>query len=205
MLTAGYVSTLADGPEDTKISALVDLTDGVMLNNRSTVTTPDVDASNGVIHIIDKVITIPNAVDAAIANPSFSVLVSALTRSDLSTDFVATLSAEGPFTIFAPTNKAFMDLLASNPDWDELSDIPAALLEQVLKYHVVAGANVTASEITDGMTPATFEGSMITINKDGDAVTVTDGNMNVAKVQIANVQTSNAVIHAIDRVILPKM
>jgi len=204
MLSAGYVSTMASGPEDTKISALIDLSNGVMINNRSTVTSPDVAASNGVIHVIDKVITLPNAVDAALSNPAFSVLVQALTRSDLSTDFVATLSAEGPYTIFAPTNDAFVALLEGNDDWSELGDIPASVLESVLKYHVIAGANVTASEITDGMTPETFEGSTITINNT-DGVKITDANMNVSTVQIADVQTSNAVIHAIDKVIIPNL
>lgn len=204
MLEAGYVSTMAVGPQDTKVSALVDLTSGVMINNRAKVSTPDVSASNGVIHIVDKVITIPNVVDAALANPAFGILVQALTRSDLSTDFVATLSAEGPFTIFAPTDQAFLDLLAGNDDWDALGDIPVSVLESVLKYHVVAGANVTAAEITDGMTPETFEGSTITINNT-NGVTVTDANMNVATVQIADVQTSNGVIHAINKVILPTL
>ena len=204
MLAAGYVSTMADGPEDTKISALIDLTNGVMINNRSIVSTPDVMASNGVIHIIDKVITIPNSVDAALANPSFGILVQALTRSDLTIDFVATLSSEGPFTIFAPTDQAFLDLLAGNDDWDALADIPVAVLEAVLKYHVIAGTNVTASEITDGMQPQTFEGSTITINNTS-GVQITDANMNVSTVQIADVQTSNGVIHAIDKVIIPKL
>lgn len=204
MLSTGYVNTMADGPEDTKISAIVDISNGVKINNRSTVTTADVAASNGVIHIIDKVITIPNAVDAALANPSFSILVQALTRADLTTDFVATLSTEGPFTIFAPSDKAFMDLLAGNDDWDALADIPVAVLEAVLKYHVIAGSNVTASEITDGMQPETFEGSTITINNT-NGVKITDANMNVATVESADVQTSNGVIHAIDKVIIPQL
>ncbi len=204
MLSAGYVSTMASGPQDTKISALVDLTDGVMINNRAKVATPDVMASNGVIHVVNKVITIPNSVDAALANPSFSILVAALTRDDLTTDFVATLSAEGPFTIFAPTDKAFMDLLAGNMDWNELSDIPVSVLESVLKYHVVAGDNVESTEITDGMMPETFEGSTITINNT-DGVKITDANGDVATVQIPNVQTSNGIIHAIDRVIIPQL
>jgi len=203
-LTAGYVNTLSDGPEETKLSLLVDLTDGVMLNNRSKVTQADVAADNGVIHVIDRVITRPSVVDAALDNPNFSILVAALTRDDLTTDFVATLSAEGPYTVFAPTNKAFEDLLAGNDDWDELADIPVAVLEAVLKYHVVAGTNVHSTEITDGMMPETFEGSTVTINNT-NGVVLTDQNGGTATVQIADVQTSNGVIHAISAVILPKL
>lgn len=201
-LTAGYVNTLADGPQNTKVSLLVDLTSGVKLNNRATVTTADVEADNGVVHVIDRVITIPSVVDAALANPNFSILVQALTRADLTVDFVGTLSGEGPFTVFAPTNDAFVALLESNASWNSLDDIPVATLEAVLKYHVIAGDNVAAAEIIDGAQPTTFQGGTITLNTT-NGVTVTDANQNIANVIVADVQTSNGVIHAINKVILP--
>jgi transforming growth factor-beta-induced protein len=200
-LTAGYVNTLATGAQQTKVSLLVDLTAGVRLNNRAVVTTADIDADNGVVHVIDKVLLVPNVVDAALANPNFSILVAALTDERLTDiDFVTILKGDGPFTVFAPTNAAFEALLASNEDWNGLADIPAATLEAVLKYHVIAGDNVTASEITDGLTP--FEGSTFTINTT-DGVVITDKGGNESTVQIADVQTTNGVIHAISRVLLP--
>ena len=202
-LTAGYVNTLATGAQDTKISVLVDLTDGVKLNNRATVTTPNIDADNGVVHVINNVLTVPSIVDAALANANFSILVEALTDSRLaSADFVNTLNGDGPFTVFAPTNAAFQNLLDSNDDWNSLADIPAATLEAVLKYHVVVGDNVTSGEIVDGLTPTTFEGSTFTINTT-NGVVITDKGGNESTVQIADVQTSNGVIHAINRVLLP--
>ena len=202
-LATGYVSTLADGAQQTKVSLYVDLTAGVKLNNRSTVTTPDVMADNGVVHVIDKVVLVPNVVDAALANPNFSILVAALTDERLTEiDFVTILKGDGPFTVFAPTNAAFEALLASNEDWNSLADINAATLEAVLKYHVIAADNITSSEITDGAQPVTFEGSTITINTT-DGVVITDKGGNESTVQIADVQTSNGVIHAISRVLLP--
>ena len=69
---------------------------------------------------------------------------------------------------------------------------------------MIAGDNVTSGEIMDGSTPATFQGENVTLNKDNEGVTVTDANARVATVQIADVQTSNGVIHAIDKVILPQ-
>lgn len=198
-LKDGYVKTLADGPNQTKISLLVD---GTKLNNRADIGTTDVMADNGVVHVINKVITIPNAVTAALANSNFSILVAALTRDDLDTDFVSVLSGAGPFTIFAPTNDAFTALLASNNDWNELSDIPKETLELVLKYHVIAGQNITSSAITDGVMPQMFAGGNITINTT-DGVVITDGTGGKSTVRIANVQTSNAVIHAIDKVLIP--
>jgi transforming growth factor-beta-induced protein len=197
------VNTLVIGAQQTKVSLLVDLTAGVRLNNRAVVTTADIDADNGVVHVIDKVLLVPNVVDAALANPNFSILVAALTDERLTDiDFVTILKGDGPFTVFAPTNAAFEALLASNEDWNGLADIPAATLEAVLKYHVIAGDNVTASEITDGLTPTTFEGSTFTINTT-DGVVITDKGGNESTVQIADVQTSNGVIHAISRVLLP--
>jgi transforming growth factor-beta-induced protein len=202
-LTAGYVSTLATGAQQTKVSLLVDLTTGVKLNDRAIVTTANVNADNGVVHVIDKVLTVPNVVSAALANANFSILVAALTDKRLvDAAFVQTLSGPGPFTVFAPTNAAFQDLLDSNEDWNSLADIDAATLEAVLKYHVIVGENVTASEITDGLTPTTFEGSTFTINTT-DGVVITDKGGNKSTVQIADVQTSNGVIHAISRVLLP--
>ncbi len=199
-LEDGYATTLADGPESTKLSLLVS---GTKLNNRSEITAVDVMADNGVVHVINKVLTLPSAVNAALSNPEFSSLVAALTRKDLTTDFVATLSTEGPFTIFAPTNAAFQALLDSNDDWNGLGDIPKETLELVLKYHVIVGSNITSDEIEDGVTPSMFDGGTITINT-SNGVVITDGNNRTAEVKVANVQTFNGVIHAIDNVLLPK-
>ena len=202
-LEAGYVSTLADGAQETKVSLLVDLTDGVLLNKRAKVTEANVAADNGVVHVIDEVLLVPNAVDAAVANPNFSILVAALTDERLKdADFVKTLSGDGPFTIFAPTNAAFEALLEGNEDWSGLADIPAATLEAVLKYHVLVGDNITSGEITDGVEPTTFEGNTFTINTT-DGVVITDKGGRESKVQITDVQTSNGVIHAISQVLLP--
>lgn len=202
-LTAGYVSTLATGAQDTKVSLLVDLTDGVKLNNTATVTTADVVADNGVVHVIDQVILVPNVVATAVANPNFSILVAALTDERLAkADFANTLSGDGPFTIFAPTNEAFTALLASNEEWNGLADIPAETLEAVLKYHVIVGDNINASEITDGAKPTTFEGNTFVINTT-DGVVITDVAGKESNVILADVQASNGVIHAIDRVLIP--
>ncbi len=201
-LSTGYVNTLASGPEATNVSMFIDLTDGIMINNRAKVTAPDVAADNGVVHVVDKVITIPSVVDVALSNPNFSTLVAALTNENLSADFVSILSGDGPFTIFAPTNDAFTALLNSNMDWNTLDDIPTATLEAVLSYHVIAGSNVTSSEITDGATPMTYQGTSITLNTT-DGVTVTDGQSRVSAVVQADVQSSNGVIHAIDQVLIP--
>ena len=201
-LTNGYVGTSAkESTTDNAISLLVNTDSGVKLNGDVTVTSADIDADNGVVHVVDKVIAVPTVVDLAVQG-DFSILVAALTRADLTTDFVGTLNGDGPFTVFAPTDQAFVDLLNSNNDWNTLDDIPVATLEAVLKYHVVAGANVLSSTLQDNQMVTTFEGSDFTINTTNGA-TITDGQGGVSTIVATDVQCGNGVVHVIDKVILP--
>ena len=203
-LRQGYVSTLAsEASSENNLSIYVDLSSSVLINGTSMVTTADIEASNGVIHVIDAVIDIPSVVTHAVSNENFTSLVSALTANGLSTDFVSVLSGEGPFTVFAPTNAAFEALLNSNPEWSSLSDIPSDILEKVLTYHVIAGANVLSSDLTDGMEVTALNGDTFQINIAGGNATITDANGYVANIIAADVQAGNGVIHVIDKVILP--
>jgi uncharacterized surface protein with fasciclin (FAS1) repeats len=200
-LTTGYVETLLPfGTTNSYLNNYVDLTSGVKIGG-ATVTTADVDASNGVVHIIDKVIVPPTVVNQALNNPNFSTLVAALTRSDLSVDYVSVLSGTGPFTVFAPTNAAFTSLLAEL-GVASLNDIPAATLDAVLQYHVVNGANVLSTQLTDEQVVNSLEGTSFRIDLTGGAKIV-DANNRVANIIITDVQASNGVVHAIDKVILP--
>lgn len=200
-LTDSYVTTLATGPNDEQISLQIDVTGGVKFNGVATPTTTDVVASNGTVHIIDAVMLPPSVVNLALNNPVFSSLVSALTREDLTTDYVAILSGDGPFTVFAPTNDAFQALLDSNPDWTSLADIPVATLEAVLNYHVVSGANVQSSQLVDDAVVATLGGD-ITIDLSTGANIETTSGQSVA-VALADVQGSNGVVHAVGAVLIP--
>jgi uncharacterized surface protein with fasciclin (FAS1) repeats len=129
-------------------------------------------------------------VDVASAAGNFSTLVAAVTAADL----VETLSGEGPFTVFAPTDEAFAALPAGVLDGLLLPE-NKALLAQILTYHVVSG-KVMAADVTAGDV-ATVEGQTIKLGTEG-GVTV-----NSATVISADVAASNGVIHAIDQVILP--
>ena len=201
-LSNGYVSTLAtESTTSNPISLQVNIDNGVVLNNTVNVIQADIAADNGIIHEVGAVIAVPSVVDLAVQG-DFSILVAALTRADLTVDFVGTLNGTGPFTVFAPTDQAFVDLLDSNPNWNELADIPVATLEAVLSYHVVAGANVLSSTLTDGQVVTTFQGSDITINTDGGA-TITDANGNTVDIVATDVQGSNGIVHVINGVILP--
>ncbi len=197
-LSTGYVSSSSPaGPNGENLSLFIDTASGVTINGISNVSTADVTASNGVIHIVDTVIDIPTVVTFATADPTFSTLVSALTDLTPGTDFVATLTGDGPFTVFAPTNDAF-DALASIPE--------ESVLTQVLLHHVVSG-NVRSGDLTDGIMPATLEGDMITINLPGtgdNIADVTDGEGNTGIGIIAvDVQAGNGVIHVLNQVMIP--
>jgi uncharacterized surface protein with fasciclin (FAS1) repeats len=200
-LTNGYVKTLATfGATTNNLSLLVDITSGVKLNKTVKVTTADVLAKNGVVHVVDAVIGLPSIVAHAANNPAFSTLVSALTRADLGVDYLTLLSMDGPFTVFAPTNDAFAALLTEK-GFANLAAIPAALLNKVLQYHVLAGA-VRSTDLSDNLQPATYGGQKITIKTTGGA-TITDANNRVSKIIVVDVTGTNGVVHAIDKVLLP--
>ena len=202
-LSAGYISTLAtEATSKNNISLLVDLSDGVMLNGTSKVTTADVMATNGVVHVVDAVIGVPNVVQKALANENFSILVAALTREDMDVDYVSILSGEGPFTVFAPTNDAFVNLL-SELGAASLNDIPLETLKAVLNYHVIAGANVLSSSLSDGQEVIALNDGKFTINIESSSVFITDANGRDSNIVATDVQGGNGVIHVIDNVILP--
>ena len=205
-LETGYsVNSLSTAtPNGNNMSLFINTTNGVVINGVSTVTTADVSVDNGTIHAVNAVIGLPTVVTFAAADPNFSILVTALTRSDLTFDFVGTLStangtAPAPFTIFAPTNDAFVDLLAEL-NVASLDDIDEPTLKGTLEMHAVAGANVLAAGLSDGMTIETLGGD-ITANIAGGA-TLTDANNRVSNVIATDVQASNGVIHAINKVLL---
>jgi len=189
----GSASTLA-----LNTTSGVKITDEVL--NQATVGSADLPASNGVIHVIDKVLVPPGVLDVvqmARLNPTFSVLVEAVVAANLAT----TLSGAGPLTVFAPTNDAFTAALA------ELSLTKAQLLASpglagILTYHVVSG-NVRASAVAALPKPAsvpTVQGTPFTV---GTTLAITDGRARTANLVATDVIASNGVIHVIDKVILP--
>jgi uncharacterized surface protein with fasciclin (FAS1) repeats len=148
-------------------------------------------------------------VAAAQATPQLSSLVSALQKADESSnnDLVAALSGEGPFTVFAPTNDAFADLLAQLDGFDSLDDFNTQqlqdLLAVVLTYHVVADAAVMSSDLSDGQTITTLQGSTLEVSTQG-GVFISDATAEAAQVTTADIVASNGVVHIIDKVLLPQ-
>ena len=130
-------------------------------------------------------------VDTAVEADGFDTLVAAVQAADL----VETLKGEGPFTVFAPTDEAFAALGTTVEDL--LKPENKDKLVAVLTYHVVPG-KVMSTDLVDDSTPATVQGSMVTIDLDNGAM------VNDATVMTADIETSNGVIHVIDKVLVPE-
>ncbi len=131
-------------------------------------------------------------VDTAVGAGSFTTLVAAVQAADL----VDTLKGEGPFTVFAPTDDAFAALPDGTVD-TLLKPENKDQLVAILTYHVVPG-KVMSGDLSDDMTAATVQGGDITIDLDNGVM------VNDASVVQADIETSNGVIHVIDKVIIPE-
>ena len=168
---------------------------------KANIVATDVAASNGVIHVIDKVILpqTKNIVELAASLPDFSILVEAVLAAELE----GTLSGTGPFTVFAPTNAAFAALLGELKLTKAQLLANKTLLTQVLTYHVLP-AKVLASQVTNGLKATTVQGQQFTLNKAGSTLHITDARHRGASVVATDVQAANGVVHVIDRVLLPK-
>ena len=169
--------------------------DSVMVND-ATVTTPDVMASNGVIHVIDKVLIPPadleNIPTVAQSTGIHNSLVSALIHANL----VGALSGEGPYTVFAPTDAAFEEFGLNLSDFD--TEAENETLAKILSYHVAMGS-VMSSSITNGMEVNSLVQEPISVSVFNGSV-ILNGE---ALVTQADVMTSNGVIHVINKVLMP--
>jgi len=176
--------------------------------NESKVIKADIEGTNGIIHVIDKVLIPPSLkppntiVDIAVSKPEFSTLVGLLGEANL----VDTLKTPGPFTVFAPTNDAFSKIE------DTLNTLTAAQKINVLLYHVV-GAKAFSGDLSDGQqleTKLAGEKVVVSLQKSGGWLCEWFGlycettvKINQSEVTTADIDASNGVIHVIDNVLIP--
>ncbi|MEY4268290.1 MAG: hypothetical protein RIS90_2825 [Pseudomonadota bacterium] len=180
--TAGGTATITDGRNRTA---------GILVADRQ--------ASNGVMHTIDRVLLPANKtlLQTAQALPQFSILVEAVMAANLQD----ALSATGPLTVFAPTNDAFTQLLAQINFTKEALLSSGPLLADMLKYHVVPGRVLKADVPVDSPI-TTLEGSSFTIASD---LTITDQLLRSSRITATDVLASNGVIHVVDQVLLHRV
>lgn len=225
--TAAFSDSLSDGQS---IPTVQGDNVGVSINGSSVaitdatdmpamVTMPDVAASNGVVHIINKVLlpqaaldfiagmSLKTIVEIAVETDDLSLLVGALMQADAG--LVDLLSTDGPFTVFAPTNDAFVALLeALGDDYNSLSDFDTAeekeLLVKVLTYHVVSGVAAFSTDLSDGQTIGTAQGENVGVSLKNNSVHILDATEENAAVVLPDVAASNGVVHVINKVLLPQ-
>jgi transforming growth factor-beta-induced protein len=195
-----YAATMnSKGPGNEETSVLINTQPSVMLNANATVQTADIDASNGVIHIIDDLVTPRNVVELAQNDNRFDSLVVAVLQAGLA----GTLSSTNSITVFAPTNQAFVDYIGNTTGVNSIADISSNDLDAVLKYHVHVQANVQSDQLTNGMSISTLGTGSLTVDLSNGAqlTTATSQTVNII---VTDVQGTNGVIHAVDKVMLPQ-
>lgn len=185
------------GPNPDGLAVTVERSGASVTVNGANVVVADVEGVNGVIHAIDQVLIPPTVTSTAVADGRFTTLVAALQRTGLD----EVLAAAGDYTVFAPTDDAFA---AANIDLDNVTDED---LSALLLYHVV-GTGIPAGNIASG---DNFVASLSTTGPGESALSLlvnqTNGNVTInsdANVIIADVFTSNGVIHAVDKVLAPQ-
>merc|ERR1712187_298202 len=192
LMSAKKITTLEKG--DVIVRSM---NDRIMVNNANVITA-DVEATNGVVHVINNVLVPPSfplalypedVVELAESQPDLSTLVQALLVGKLTT----TLSGSGPYTVFAPTNEAFGKIPAA--DLQKMLDNPKELAS-VLEYHVLAG-QFTMRDLMSVRSVKTLEGDTVTVGGSGSLIKVND-----AKVLKADVSASNGIVHIIDTVLM---
>jgi transforming growth factor-beta-induced protein len=191
-LKDGLTLTTLDG-EKLNVSLMAD---GRFMVGDVHITTPDVMTTNGVIHVVDKVIMPQMAHKlniTTIASANAKTLSAALSAAGL----FETLQGDGPFTVFAPTDSAFSTIQKDVTKL--LKPENKAQLAKVLSCHVVSG-KLVAADLKDGQELTTIDGQKLKVSIKNGFVMV--GN---AHVIAPDVDASNGVIHVIDKVLMPKM
>ncbi|MBL0012660.1 MAG: fasciclin domain-containing protein [Flavobacterium sp.] len=216
-LTTGYKKTLAAPASNPtgKIDMFISNTaDGVILNSTSEVSTPNIAASNGIIHIVDEVIALPSIVTFVGSDPNLTSLYAAVTRLDqASAGFVGLLSGEpsSPFTVFAPTNAAFTSYPTESGN--TASELTGGNLTKILKYHVVSGQNYSSAQLF-GLTTLTtlldtgaagFQAITVVANPTS-GLQLKDNNNKSTSLDVAyDIQANNGIIHQIKNVLKPNL
>ncbi|RKS01811.1 putative surface protein with fasciclin (FAS1) repeats [Flavobacterium sp. 102] len=188
-----------------KSGAFVTLNGGID-SKGAVVTTADVDASNGVIHIVNRVIQIPTLVDHVVDNPEFETLQTVVTSVDQAAVLTALsgLTASAPATLFAPNNAAFTTALGTG---GFANGATAAQVTKVLQYHVTTAGNVRSTQLTNNQVVPMFTNPVqnTTVILGTNTVDIRDTANNLSRVFQADIQASNGVIHGVNRVLQPAL
>jgi uncharacterized surface protein with fasciclin (FAS1) repeats len=198
-VTAGKVTSVSGDPFYVSIAP----NNEIWINGNTKITATDVAASNGIIHVLDNVITPPtqNIAEIAIASttaaqPEFTQLVAALVRANLAGAFQG--GFDDDFTVFAPTDAAFQELYTTL-GVTGVDQIPLETLTAVLQYHVVP-TRAFSQDLREGASlPTLLTGQNLTVNLAD--LQINDSGLVAAAL---NIHATNGVIHVIDKVLMPE-
>ncbi len=210
-----YIKSFAKGnaSNTNTLSLLVRVSDRVSLNNVSSFistgngTTFNIVASNGIIHTVDSIIHLPTIDFHLNANQNFSTFVTALNRPGYGINFINSLNGNintsySPFTVFAPTNGAFTEVLGFY-NYANLAAVDSVTLEKVLKYHIILNNNLLANLFPFAPTPQNnLLNEPFSIGTSGGAK-IKDSRNRFANIIATDIQCSNGVIHILDKVLVP--
>ena len=192
--------TMVETLNGDSVTVTIDTT-GVFINDAQVIVA-DIVADNGVVHVIDAVllpvVETTTVVDVIVGSEDHTVLELAVVQEEL----VETLSGEGPFTVFAPTDAAFT-ALAETFNVEVTALLELQNLTDILTYHVVSGT-VLSTDLTDGMEATALNGGTLTFTVDSMGVEVGTAAVGPAMVIVADIVTDNGVVHVIDAVLVPE-
>jgi uncharacterized surface protein with fasciclin (FAS1) repeats len=214
LITAGYSKTFAPAVGSTTMSIYVaKIGNDVIINGNSKVISADIDASNGVLHKVNKVITLPTVLDLAAANSNFSTLLSVVnsTTGTFGDQSIVKTVLNGatnalPLTIFAPTNLAFESALGTSGFIP--TGVTASQVSTLLTYHVLTG-NKTRSTLTEGLVANTNTVPVQTFKvliAGVGGLRIEDKGLatkNISLVTVTDIQAVNGVIHVVNKVLQP--
>lgn len=189
------------------INAYMNTSLGLILNGNATIGVPNIIATNGVLHVLDQVLTLPSVADFIQADPELSSFSEALNMDNqASEDYIArlneiTATSEAPFTVFGPNDEAFANvLLELFPEQDaSLEDIDPQVLTAILNLHLVINQEYHIEELPNGSISTL--GGTIQVSPEQ---TLIDANGREANFLTTNHQAINGVLHTIDTVLLPQ-
>jgi len=202
-LTTGYVKTFAFGSSSTtnNLSLYIDTNGGQKINGIASITTPNIVPSNGVIHIIDNVLDFPTILTHINANQNLTTLYT-LINSMPQANFLSSITNNGQFTFFAPTNAAFTSLDTELTTTGGLAGISDVNNTKVLNYHVTNGAFLSNS-FTNNQIITTLQTSQTFTIQINPSFIILDINNRTANITVRDIQCDNGVLYIIDKVLLP--
>ncbi|MFK7981119.1 MAG: fasciclin domain-containing protein [Saprospiraceae bacterium] len=200
----GFVNTSKSTTFDAFASLLVKAEGGIRINGERNIALQDVRTTNGIIQIVDEVMLPPTAFELIKADPRLTTLTELLERENFSTNFMEVLNGEGPFTIFAPTDTAFMNYLLEQ-SLPSIAAIATADLEKILLNHLSVTDNLRTEDLDNiGGTVETLNNTQLKIvaiagnNKLG----IAGSNEPAAYIDV-NGQSTNGVVHLVNNLLLP--